>query len=407
MASLLLAGVSKSYGKKRALRSVDLGVADGEFFVILGPSGAGKTTTLKSVAGLQEIDGGAVQIGGLDMEGIEPYRRNVAMAFESYALYPQDTVFDNLASPLRSGRVGSYSKDEQRQRIEMVTTTLGIEHLLQRYPRELSNGQRQRVALGRVLVRPAGIYLLDEPLSHLDAKLRAAMRAELKSLGTMARTTTLYVTHDYQEALALGDKVAVLRAGRVVQVGTPLQVWREPVSTFVARALGQPEINLVPAAVDDGAVTAAGGALRFDVPAGLDLAAGQRLTLGVRPREIVVAADAPAGGEWVSAGGTLRLAEVLGRDVELSVDVGGTELIMVVQSEHTPDDGAQVRFHVPLAHTLVFDAEADERAEAGTDDAGDSGDGATARSLLGAAAPPAGATRSRSVATAYSPPPDG
>lgn len=241
MSSLTLENVRKTYGKKVALKGIDLTVADAEFFVILGPSGAGKTTTLKSVAGLQEIDDGTVSIGDVDMDGVEPYLRNVAMAFESYALYPQDTVFENLASPLRSGRLGKFSQSDQEKRIELVTTTLGINHLLQRFPRELSNGQRQRVALGRVLVRPAGIYLLDEPLSHLDAKLRAAMRAELKNLGSMSQTTTLYVTHDYQEALALGDKIAVLREGAVVQVGTPLEVWRDPVDAFVARALGQPE----------------------------------------------------------------------------------------------------------------------------------------------------------------------
>lgn len=193
------------------------------------------------------------------MTRVEPYHRNVAMAFESYALYPQKTVTDNLASPLKSGRTGRYSSAERATRIEQVTTTLGINHLLDRFPRELSNGQRQRVALGRVLVRPADVYLLDEPLSHLDAKLRAAMRAELKQLGAVSDTTTIYVTHDYQEALALGDRIGVMRAGALIQIGTPAQIWHRPADTFVARSLGQPEMNLLDGVIDDGAVVLGDG----------------------------------------------------------------------------------------------------------------------------------------------------
>ena len=221
MGALELRGLRKAFGAVKAVDGIDLTVADGEFFVILGPSGAGKTTTLKSIAGLVDIDEGTVQIAGTDVTEVEPYHRNVAMAFESYALYPQKTVQQNLSSPLRSGRTGAYEGKDQQARIDQVTTTLGINHLLGRLPRELSNGQRQRTALGRVLVRPADIYLLDEPLSHLDAKLRAAMRAELKQIAQTSSTTTLYVTHDYQEALALGDRIAVLRKGRFVQVARP------------------------------------------------------------------------------------------------------------------------------------------------------------------------------------------
>ncbi len=387
MASLQLQDVHKSYGKHPALKGIDLDVADGEFFVILGPSGAGKTTTLKSVAGLQEIDTGSVRIDGVEMDGIEPYRRNVAMAFESYALYPQDTVFDNLASPLKSGRTGTYSKEQQRERIDMVTTTLGINQLLERFPRELSNGQRQRVALGRVLVRPAGIYLLDEPLSHLDAKLRAAMRAELKSLGSVAQTTSLYVTHDYQEALALGDKIAILRAGRVIQVGPPAEVWREPASTFIARALGQPEINLLPAVVEDGTIRAAGGHVSCPAPAGLHLSPGQHLIIGVRPREIALGPAPPDQGDRLTCAGMVRLSEVLGRDVELSVTVGEEDLIIVTDRANAPAEGERVTFQIPLAHSLVFDATRDaalEAAAAGAPDAQTS-DGARvpATSLLG------------------------
>ncbi|HEY3501840.1 MAG TPA: ABC transporter ATP-binding protein [Actinocatenispora sp.] len=347
MASLTLDTVSKSYGRTRALSEISLSIADGEFFVILGPSGAGKTTTLKSVAGLEPIDAGSVHIGGTDMTAVEPYRRDVAMAFESYALYPQKTVYDNLASPLRSGRTGRYTPEQQRTRITEVTDTLGIGHLLERFPRELSNGQRQRVALGRVLVRPAGAYLLDEPLSHLDAKLRAAMRAELKQLGAMSSTTTLYVTHDYQEALALGDRVAVLREGRVVQVGTAAEIWSRPVDTFVARAFGQPEMTLLAATVDGGRIRTADGTLDAAAPAGLDRGP---VLLGVRPRALVLGETDGA----LRVRGTVRLAERLGRLVELTVHSGDTDLVAVVASVDAPAEGSTVTLSVPPGEVHVF-----------------------------------------------------
>jgi multiple sugar transport system ATP-binding protein len=356
MATLELDSVTTSYGKVTAVSDLQLTVGDGEFFVILGPSGAGKTTTLKSVAGLVELDSGDVSIGGRSMDGVEPYHRNVAMAFESYALYPQKTVFENIASPLRSGRTGDYSKSDQERRVELVTTTLGIDHLLKRFPRELSNGQRQRVALGRVLVRPADVYLLDEPLSHLDAKLRAAMRAELKQLGEMSNTTTLYVTHDYQEALALGDRIAVLRKGKLVQVGTPEQIWREPVDTFVAKALGQPEINLIDAEVADGRIRALDGALDAAVPSGLGVGSGGRIRLGVRPRDLEVAREGRGGSDWLRVSGRVDLAERLGRHVELSVRVGRGELIVLGSSEYSGAEGQAMNLQVPLADVHVFEA---------------------------------------------------
>lgn len=356
MGSLEVRGVTTSYGKTIGIEEVDLSVDDGEFFVILGPSGAGKTTTLKSVAGLVQTDAGEVEIAGRPMNGVEPYHRNVAMAFESYALYPQKTVFDNLASPLRSGRTGRYSKETQRQRVEAVTTTLGIDHLLQRFPRELSNGQRQRVALGRVLVRPADVYLLDEPLSHLDAKLRAAMRAELKQLGEMSNTTTLYVTHDYQEALALGDRIAVLRDGRVVQIGRPAQVWQQPVDSFVAKSLGQPEINLLDAVVDGGRLRAAGGVVELPVPDGVGLGAGDRARIGIRPRDLELASGNRPSDGWLRFPGRVALDERLGRHIEMSIDVGDTSVIVVASSQDAAGEGDNVVVQVPLHHVHVFAA---------------------------------------------------
>src|SRR5690625_2939961 len=290
------------------------------------------------------------------MDGVQPYHRNVAMAFESYALYPQKTVFENLASPLRSGRSGHYDRPTEQQRIDAVTTTLGINHLLQRFPRELSNGQRQRVALGRVLVRPADVYLLDEPLSHLDAKLRAAMRAELKQLGQMSSTTSLYVTHDYQEALALGDRIAVLRNGRLVQIDTPDRIWREPVNTFVAKALGQPEINLLEATVHDGRLRAGGGAIEVPVPPEAGLVAGDRAQVGIRPRDLELARSAESGPGWLTFAGRVALAERLGRSIEMSVDVGDTRVIVVAVGERAAAEGDQVTVHAPLHNVHVFAA---------------------------------------------------
>jgi multiple sugar transport system ATP-binding protein len=347
MGSLSVKNLTARYGKTVALHGIDLDLADGEFFVILGPSGAGKTTTLKSVAGLVDGARGEIRIAGRDMTGVEPYDRGVAMAFESYALYPQKTVEENLASPLRSGRNGTWTQAQQADRIKQVTTTLGIDHLLKRYPRELSNGQRQRTALGRVLVRPAEVYLLDEPLSHLDAKLRAAMRAELKQLGELSGTTTLYVTHDYQEALALGDRIGVLREGRLVQVGTPAQVWTEPVDTFVARALGQPEMNLLDADVEAG-VARVGDAITIGVPPDADGA----VEVGIRPRDLeIVSGDPPA--ERLVLRGQVALAERLGRLVELSVDVAGVRIITVT-SDHRVHEGDSVTLAADWGRVHVF-----------------------------------------------------
>jgi multiple sugar transport system ATP-binding protein len=364
MGSLTLKGVTKKFGSVVAVDDLDLEVSDGEFFVILGPSGAGKTTTLKSIAGLVDIDAGEVHIAGKNMTQVEPYHRNVAMAFESYALYPQKSVQENLASPLKSGRTGHYDAAEQKRRIDSVTTTLGINHLLNRLPKELSNGQRQRTALGRVLVRPADIYLLDEPLSHLDAKLRASMRAELKAIAQNESTTTVYVTHDYQEALALGDRIAVLRHGKFVQIGTPEQMWRSPIDTFVAKSLGQPEINLVDGVVEGNRIVFLGSGASFDTPAELSLAPGQKVRLGLRPSELRVAKlGTPVEHGWISAVGHVLLAERLGRNVEVAVRIADHHtLIIVADADHAPNEGDDVLVLAHLANVHIFeggDAEQD------------------------------------------------
>jgi multiple sugar transport system ATP-binding protein len=358
MATLKINNVVKNYGKKRAVDGLSLDIEDGEFFVILGPSGAGKTTTLKSIAGLVDIDEGEVHIGGRDVTLTEPYHRNVAMAFESYALYPQKTLKENLASPLKSGRSGRFTAAQQAERIDQVTTTLGVNHLQGRLPRELSNGQRQRVALGRVLVRPADVYLLDEPLSHLDAKLRASMRAELKAIGQMSNITTVYVTHDYQEALSLGNRIAVLREGKLIQVATPEEIWNRPADTFVAKSLGQPEINLFESEVENGRLVVPNSTISVPIHDGLGLRTGDRARIGIRPADISIHREAAGDDSTVSLPGKVVLSERLGRNIELTIDMGGTWLIGLARGGSLAEEGAEIVVHVPIWDVHVFRAAA-------------------------------------------------
>jgi ABC-type sugar transport system ATPase subunit len=350
---ITLRGIRKTYGKTTALDGLDLEVREGEFFCLLGPSGAGKTTTLKTVAGLEQPDSGSVEIGGADMRGVEPYDRGVAMCFESYALYPHRSAYDNLASPLRSPR-HRLPAAEARDRIGAIAELLGISGLLDRPVGQLSNGQRQRVALGRVLVRPARAFLLDEPLSHLDAKLRQQMRAELKAIGAVQHTTTLYVTHDSVEALALGDRIGVIREGHIVQTGTREEIWYRPYDTEVARAFGRPRINLLPGVVTENGVRADGG---VELPVRAQASPGTDVLVGVRPRDLALNGD---GHELT---GTVYVTEVLGRSVEVTVRLGEQHVSLVAPRADTaglrPDD--PVRLWVRPENLLLFEADRPER----------------------------------------------
>ena len=243
MAKIELIGVTKRFGKLTALKDVTLTIEDKEFFVLFGPAGAGKTTILNNIAGIQVPSEGMIKIGGAVANQLDPSERNVAMVFENYALYPHMTVYDNIASPLRSPR---YRKDEDyiRDAVHRVAKLMKIDMLLERLPSQLSNGQRQRVALGRALVRTPNVFLMDEPLAHLDAKLRNMMRSELKEMQHSFQTTSIYVTHDFMEAMSLGDRIAIINHGEIIQVGTGDEVYYMPANEFVAQLMGDPEINL-------------------------------------------------------------------------------------------------------------------------------------------------------------------
>lgn len=352
---IALSGIHMSYGKTTALDGLDLEVAAGEFFCLLGPSGAGKTTTLKTIAGLEQPTAGTVELDGTDMDGVEPYDRGVAMCFESYALYPHRTAYDNLASPLRSPR-HRLPANQARERIGAIAGLLGISGLLDRPVGQLSNGQRQRVALGRVLVRPARAFLLDEPLSHLDARLRQAMRAELKAIGAVRRTTTLYVTHDSVEALSLGDRIGVIRDGRIVQTGTREEIWHRPYDTFVARSFGRPRMNLLPGTVTGGGnFRSVDGSYELALP--VPAPPGTPVQLGVRPRDLAL------GGEGLELTGTVYITEVLGRAVEVTVRIGEQQLSLVAPRADTaglrPDD--PVRLTARPENLLLFEADGPRR----------------------------------------------
>jgi multiple sugar transport system ATP-binding protein len=363
MATLSVRGLRKEYGNLVALEDLNLDVQDGEFFVLLGPSGAGKTTTLKCIAGLETPTAGRVEIDGQDMTDVEPYERNVAMAFENYALYPQKTVFENMSFPLNSKR-HRVSEEEARKRVEGVSETLSIRHLLQRLPRELSGGQRQRVALGRVLVRPADVFLLDEPLSHLDAKLQMEMRAELRSLGEMQNTTSFYVSHDYREALALGDRIGVLREGRLIQVGTGEEVWQRPADTFVARTFGQPEVNLVTGELVDGPegclFRSRDGEIEVPLP-NRPAPPGTAVELGIRPLDLEVA-DGEMPPDTVKLAGRVYVVERLGRELEVTVKIG-ENLIAVITGKGSKDPDEQATIYFSSSRLLLFEGETGKRID--------------------------------------------
>jgi multiple sugar transport system ATP-binding protein len=336
-----------------AVDALDLHIQDGEFMVLVGPSGSGKTTALRMLAGLEEIDAGGVFIGERDVSDVPPKERDVAMVFQNYALYPYLTVAANIAFPLRIARVKKSVRD---QRVREVAKLLGLEDYLERKPAQLSGGQRQRVAMGRAIVREPSVFLMDEPLSNLDAKLRVQMRADIAALQARLGVTTVYVTHDQAEAMTLGHRVAVLHEGRLQQVGPPRVLYERPVNVFVAGFIGSPAMNLctVPVAANG---AASFGGVHVPVPGGAGANGRTTLVVGVRPESLEVAAEGiPA---------KVDVVEDVGADafVFCSAQLSGetTKLVARTEVRKAPKQGEQVALRPRAEEAHLFDAVSGER----------------------------------------------
>jgi multiple sugar transport system ATP-binding protein len=320
MAQVVMKDLNKKYDEVHAVKDVNLNIRDKEFVVLVGPSGCGKTTTLRMVAGLEEITAGEIAIGDRVVNDLPPKDRDIAMVFQNYALYPHMTVYDNMAFGLKMRK---FPKAEIEKRVQDAADLLGIRELLKRKPRQLSGGQRQRVAVGRAIVRHPQVFLFDEPLSNLDAKLRVQMRVELKRLHDRLETTAIYVTHDQVEAMTLGDRVVVMKDGWIQQVGEPLELYGRPANKFVAGFIGSPAMNFAEGVIgeESGSLTVSNPGLRLPVPPAraerLRAYKGQTVTIGVRPEDIHLTTDGRSGFDAV-----VDVVEPLGSEILLDVKVG-------------------------------------------------------------------------------------
>ena len=341
MAAVALRGVHKSFGSTAVVHGVDLGIKDGEFCVLVGPSGCGKSTLLRMIAGLEEISGGEIDIGGRVVNSLAPKERDIAMVFQNYALYPHMTVLDNMSFSLKLAGV---AKEELDRRVADAAEILALTDYLQRYPRQLSGGQRQRVAMGRAIVRKPQVFLFDEPLSNLDAKLRVQMRTEIKALHQRLKTTSVYVTHDQIEAMTMADKIVVMNAGKVEQIGTPLDLYDNPANLFVAGFIGSPAMNFIPGRVNGGSISVAQG-IDFPLQGKMKLEANRPVILGVRPEHLSVSADGlPA---------EVVVVEPTGADTQIFCKLAGTDVTAVVRERHEFHPGESIRLAPQL--TYLFD----------------------------------------------------
>ncbi len=353
MAQVQLSRVRKAFGATTVLRDIELTVADGELVVIVGPSGCGKSTLLRIIAGLEEATEGDIRIDGALVNDASPAQRGVAMVFQSYALYPHMTVFENMAFALKVARTPSEATEKA---VREAARILDIEPLLRRRPKDLSGGQRQRVAIGRAIVRQPKVFLFDEPLSNLDAALRVRMRFEFVKLHQTLRATMIYVTHDQAEAMTLADRIVVLRAGRVEQIGAPLDLYRRPDNVFVAGFIGSPRINLFSGEIleaDAAEATvrlASGDIIRVETDAGR-ASAGETVTLGVRPEQL----DPNAASNTL--GGVIRFVEALGASSFAygALDGGNEDLTAQLPPDTPVQPGQNLRFGVPAGAALLFD----------------------------------------------------
>jgi multiple sugar transport system ATP-binding protein len=353
--SLQIAGIRKVYGKGdkavEVLKKIDIDVAPGEFLILVGPSGCGKSTLLNIIAGLEDPTEGQLRIGGTDVVGVAPAQRDIAMVFQSYALYPTMTVADNIGFALEMRKV---PEDVRKKRIHEVAAMLQIEHLLDRRPSQLSGGQRQRVAMGRALARDPQLFLFDEPLSNLDAKLRVEMRAEIKRLHQVSGITSVYVTHDQIEAMTLGSRIAVMKDGILQQIGSPDDIYRRPANTYVAGFIGSPTMNFIPGRVEtsgeNGRFVFAGGALDLPCPD------AQEVILGQRPEHIHLGEESTWRGEVV-------LVEPTGADLYIVVKTAVGLLTVRLAPSTSVKVGDNVGLTVSGRHNNWFDAKTTSRIE--------------------------------------------
>ncbi|MBF8779907.1 ABC transporter ATP-binding protein [Pseudomonas fulva] len=377
MARLELRNVNKRYGSglPDTLKAIDLAIESGEFLILVGPSGCGKSTLMNCIAGLDDISGGEILVDGADISGMSPKDRDIAMVFQSYALYPTMSVRDNIAFGLKIRKLSKAAIDQEVQRVARL---LQIEHLLARKPGQLSGGQQQRVAMGRALARRPKIYLFDEPLSNLDAKLRVEMRTEIKLMHQRLKTTTVYVTHDQIEAMTLGDKVAVMKDGVIQQFGTPRQIYSDPANLFVASFIGSPPMNFIPVELlqREGYLVALldSGQSRYELPLGscAGALASRQVILGVRPEQIGTGAE--QGSSLAHIRATVEITEPTGPDLLAFVTLNQTKVCCRLAPDIACQAGDALDLQLDPGKVLLFDADSGERLRLPADQPGKQGE---------------------------------
>jgi multiple sugar transport system ATP-binding protein len=352
MSQVLVRDVRKAYGSLEVIHGVNIDIADGEFVVLVGPSGCGKSTLLRMIAGLEGISGGKILIGDRVVNNVPPSDRDIAMVFQSYALYPHMKVKDNMAFSLKLKKTDPAVVEE---RIKSAANILGLTPYLDRYPRQLSGGQRQRVAMGRAIVRNPQVFLFDEPLSNLDAKLRVQMRTEIKELHQRLKTTTVYVTHDQVEAMTMADRIVVLQDGNVEQIGAPLELYDQPANLFVATFIGSPSMNLIKgkARIENGEVFVEAGNVRLPAGAAHKVTDGQDVTYGIRPEHLELSDE---GFE-----GKVGVIEPTGSETMVFVHAGGNDLLALFRERHMFQPGQSIRLKPRKEAAHIFDTATGKR----------------------------------------------
>jgi multiple sugar transport system ATP-binding protein len=354
MASVEIRDARKAFGTVEVLHGVNVSIEDGAFVVLVGPSGCGKSTLLRMIAGLENITGGEIIIGNRVVNALPPKARDVAMVFQNYALYPHMTVADNMAFSMKLRKA---PKREIEERVQRAAAILGLEPLLQRYPRQLSGGQRQRVAMGRAIVRDPQVFLFDEPLSNLDAKLRVQMRTEIKELHQRLKTTTVYVTHDQIEAMTMADKIVVMHDGIVEQIGAPLELYDKPANMFVAGFIGSPAMNFFQGKVvaNGKAAFETAGGVELPLPGRIANGHGQPAVYGVRPEHFSIADD--------GAPGEVVVVEPTGSEIQVFAKIGGQEITAVFRERHNFKPGDKIRLKPDPRLVHLFDAPTGKRLD--------------------------------------------